>query len=143
MKFPVEFISSSEQDTKSIAESFAADINPGDVICLNGELGCGKTFFVKAICKQFGIHNASSPSFSIVNEYSGKFKIYHFDFYRLKSVKELYDIGFEDYLLDEDAVIGIEWAELFPEILPLKRYDILFDIFEVSKRRIIIKKSEP
>jgi tRNA threonylcarbamoyladenosine biosynthesis protein TsaE len=142
MKFPAEFISSSEQDTKSIAELFAAGINSGDVICLNGELGSGKTFFVKAFCEQIGIYNASSPSFSIVNEYSGKFKIFHFDFYRLKSVKELYDIGFEDYLLDENAIILIEWAELFPEILPLKRYDILFDIFEVSKRRIIIKKSE-
>lgn len=141
MNFPIDFISKSEKETIQVAEKFSSVISIGDVICLNGDLGSGKTVFVKALCKQFDIDNVSSPSFAIVNEYNGKTKIYHFDFYRLKSVKELYEIGFDDYLLDNNSILVIEWAELFNEILPLKRYDVSFNIFDGTKRKISIRKN--
>ena len=71
--------------------------------------------------------DVNSPSFSIVNEYSGNNKVYHFDFYRLKKIEELYDIGFEEYLNDEDAIIFIEWGNLMNEALPRNYLEILIE----------------
>ncbi len=136
MNFPfIENIDSIDR-TKAIAADFSKIIKAGDIVLLNGNLGTGKTTFVKFMCKNIGINNANSPSFSIVNEYVGNKKIYHFDFYRLKSIAELYDIGFDEYLNDSDAIIFIEWAELFPEILPKKYFEIKIK-FEGEEKRII------
>jgi tRNA threonylcarbamoyladenosine biosynthesis protein TsaE len=129
-----------ENDTITLANEFAEFIKPGDLILLNGELGSGKTFFVKHVCEQFGITNVSSPSFAIVNEYNGKRKIYHFDFYRIKKVSELYDFGIEDYLIDEEAITFIEWADLWREILPNKFFKVDFQFVNEHKRKISIEK---
>lgn len=129
-----------ENDTITLANEFAEFIKPGDLILLNGELGSGKTFFVKNVCEQFGITNVSSPSFAIVNEYNGKRKIYHFDFYRIKKVSELYDFGIEDYLIDEEAITFIEWADLWREILPNKFFKVDFQFVNEHKRKISIEK---
>lgn len=137
-----ELISTSEKDTEKIAIDFIKQIRTGDVIVLNGQLGSGKTFFVKKIAEYFNIKNSSSPSFSIVNEYLGDKKIYHFDFYRINSVNELYNIGFEDYLADSDAITFIEWGDLFPEILPQSRYEILIIYNQDETRKITIRKFE-
>jgi tRNA threonylcarbamoyladenosine biosynthesis protein TsaE len=137
-----EYISKSEKDTEQIALNFISEINPGAVIVLNGPLGSGKTFFVKKIADYFKISNTSSPTFAIVNEYLGDKKLYHFDFYRINSINELHDIGFEDYLSDSDAITFIEWGELFPEILPQSRYEIQIDLNEDDSRKIVIRKYE-
>ena len=130
----------SEVETKNIAVDFAKDLTNGDVVILNGDLGSGKTFFVKEIGKLFGINNVSSPTFAIVNEYNGRLKIYHFDFYRIEKAEEIFDIGFNDYLNDNEAVIFIEWGELFPEILPGKRYEIKIILNKDFSRTFKINK---
>lgn len=142
MKFPFNKNVASENETAKIAKEFSKVLFPGDIVLLNGYLGSGKTFFVKRICSQFGINTVSSPSFSIVNEYHNGKKIVHFDFYRIKKIEELYDIGFEDYLMDDEAIVFIEWANMFAEILPGKNYEIEIKCANNSSREVSIKKHE-
>ena len=140
MVFPFQATISSENETETIAKSFAAELNGGDVVVLSGELGVGKTFFVKRALSSFGITWVNSPSFAIVNEYKNSFKFYHIDFYRLKSSKELFDIGFNDYLNDKEAIVFIEWGNLFPQVLPKKRIEITLKMNSVNTREILISK---
>ena len=140
MELPFKAILNSETDTKKIATDFSKIVKKGDVICLYGDLGSGKTFFVKSVCENFEINEVNSPTFAIVNEYFGKLKVYHFDFYRLKNSDELMGIGFYEYLNDKDAVLFIEWSEKFPEILPRNRIEIYLKFIDESKREIKIIK---
>jgi tRNA threonylcarbamoyladenosine biosynthesis protein TsaE len=140
MEFPFKAIVKSESETETIAKSFASALTGGNVIVLSGELGAGKTFFVKKALMNFGITWVNSPSFAIVNEYRNTFKFYHIDFYRIKSIKELFDIGFDDYLNEPDAIVFIEWGNLFPEVLPQKRIEINFKMNSDGSREILISK---
>ncbi|MFZ1518003.1 MAG: tRNA (adenosine(37)-N6)-threonylcarbamoyltransferase complex ATPase subunit type 1 TsaE [Ignavibacteriaceae bacterium] len=124
MSFPYSRVSKSEEETKLIAFEFSGLISNGMVIILNGDLGVGKTFFIKRVLEKFNVTNVNSPTFAIVNEYEGNKKFYHFDFYRINSVKELIDIGTEDYFSELDSIILIEWGNMFPEILPNNRIEI-------------------
>jgi tRNA threonylcarbamoyladenosine biosynthesis protein TsaE len=112
----------------------------GDRIVLNGNLGSGKTFFIKAALSSIGINNVNSPSFAIVNEYQKDFHIYHFDFYRLKNSSELFDIGWQDYLNDDDSIIFIEWGNRFPSILPEVRIEINIEILIGTEREFSFEK---
>jgi tRNA threonylcarbamoyladenosine biosynthesis protein TsaE len=141
MNYPYEEIVNSEDETIRLAKKFANTLHCGDIVLLNGDLGTGKTFFVKQIGREFGIDNVTSPSFAIVNQYKGAKDIIHFDFYRIKKTVELYDIGIEDYLSTDDAVIFIEWAELFPEVLPKNNYSINFELVNDTIRKIRIEKN--
>ena len=107
------------EETQRLAQQVAAATKPGDMICLDGDLGAGKTTFSQAFAKALGITQVvNSPTFSIVNEYSYHAgMLYHFDFYRLENAEELFDIGFDEYV-SKDAVVLIEWAEKFPELIP-------------------------
>jgi len=138
MKLPFSAIVNSEEETTRIATTFASLLKATDIIALTGDLGTGKTFFVKSVLKLFGIEDVTSPTFSIVNTYSGDIVINHFDFYRIKKVVELYDIGFEEYLCNSSAITFIEWAEMFEEILPINIYRINITHLENSKREISI-----
>ena len=132
MQFPYSHISNSEEETKQIAYEFADFITEGMIIILNGNLGAGKTLFIQSVLKKFQIGEVNSPTFSIVNEYSGIKKFFHFDFYRINKKNELYDIGIEDYFNDSQSIIFIEWGNLFEDILPKKRIEIniLYDDFD-------------
>ena len=108
-----KYISNSVEDTNKIAEEFARTIEPGQIVLLVGDLGAGKTAFVKGVVR--ALHGdpdqVTSPTFTIVNEYSlDDFPIYHFDLYRLKNPNELYNIGFEEYFYGS-GVCFIEWPE--------------------------------
>jgi tRNA threonylcarbamoyladenosine biosynthesis protein TsaE len=140
MEFPLQTIVSSEEETENLAKLFASELKGGEVIVLSGQLGSGKTFFVKKSLLNFGITWVNSPSFAIVNEYRNSFKFYHIDLYRLKSIKELFDIGFDDYLNDKEAIVFIEWGDLFPQILPQKRIEIIFKMNSDYSREIRIDK---
>lgn len=140
MDFSITRKINSEKETADLAEEFSLDIKAGDTIVINGELGAGKTFFIKNAAKALRINNVNSPTFALVNEYYGKFKIYHIDFYRINEVKEIYDIGFDDYLNDEEAVVFIEWGNLYPEVLPHKRIEIEIKVLEDFSREISINK---
>lgn len=138
--FPQERDISELHDLEVLAKELSNYFNPGDVVVLEGNLGSGKTTLIKNICLDFEINDVNSPSFAIVNEYQGKIKVYHFDFYRIKKIDELYDIGFEDYLLDDSSIIFIEWGNLFPEILPHKYFRLFLQLNENNDRKVTITK---
>lgn len=119
------YLSHSEKETIGAGARFAKLLKPGDVVALEGDLGSGKTRFIKGICIGLGVaEHVASPTFTILNEYRGSvLKIYHFDFYRLGSTAELREIGFEEYL-DGDGVCVIEWADRVHDKLPDERYDV-------------------
>jgi tRNA threonylcarbamoyladenosine biosynthesis protein TsaE len=133
---------SNQADTVFLAKEFSSNLKKGDRIVLNGQLGSGKTFFIKACLRNFKINNVNSPTFAIVNEYNNGHRFYHFDFYRINSITELLDIGFYDYLNDEESIIFIEWGNLFPDILPEKKTEINIKIISDSEREFEIKKYE-
>lgn len=126
--------SKSEADTIRLAADFSANVNPNSRVVLFGELGSGKTFFVKKILEQFGITEVNSPTFAIVNEYTGKIRAYHFDFYRLMNYEELLEIGWMDYIKDEEAALFIEWGDLLPQALPEKYIGISINILDEFSR---------
>ncbi|MGE5351246.1 MAG: tRNA (adenosine(37)-N6)-threonylcarbamoyltransferase complex ATPase subunit type 1 TsaE [Syntrophothermus sp.] len=140
MEFPFAVKVSSEEETARLAKEFSRILKGGEVVALNGDLGAGKTSFIKYLLRNFEINNVSSPTFAIVNEYEGNLNINHFDFYRINKVEELYDIGFEEYLTREDTVTFIEWAELLPEVLPHRRIEINFVVNEDFSRDISFNK---
>ena len=137
-----QVVVNSEDGTKKLAQEYAAGLTPGDIVVLNGNLGAGKTFFIREAVRFFRVSAVSSPTFALVNEYEGKIKIYHFDFYRINRIEELYDIGFEDYLNDEDAVIFVEWGNLFQDILPRRRKEINITAGEEQQRTFEFKEYE-
>ena len=114
---------------REAARQFVSQIGDHRVFAFYGTMGAGKTTFIKAVCEELGVSDViTSPTFAIVNEYtisnhkvqSSKFKvqsIYHFDFYRIKKLEEVYDMGFEDYFYS-GALCFIEWPELIEEVLP-------------------------
>lgn len=118
------YTSSSAEETKKIAEEFSKTLKSGDCLCMYGDLGAGKTAFVQGLAKGLLVDAyVNSPTFTIVNEYEGRLKLYHFDVYRIADPDEMFDIGFDEYL-DGDGITVIEWAELIEEILPQNRYNI-------------------
>jgi tRNA threonylcarbamoyladenosine biosynthesis protein TsaE len=103
---------------RATAREFIQHMGEARVFAFYGKMGAGKTTFVKAICEELGVEDViTSPTFAIINEYEGEETIYHFDFYRIKKLEEVYDMGYEDYFYS-GALCFIEWPELIEEILP-------------------------
>ena len=110
------------QDLEHISEAakqFVDQIGSHKVFAFYGSMGAGKTTFIKAVCEELGVEDViTSPTFAIINEYTGQEgTIYHFDFYRIKKLEEVYDMGYEDYFYS-GALCFIEWPELIEEVLP-------------------------
>lgn len=113
-----EIITNSQEQTLKVGERIGELLSEGDIVCLSGDLGVGKTIFVKGIAKGLNIEEyITSPTFTIVNQHDGKHTLYHFDVYRINDTDELYEIGFEEYIYSEGISV-IEWAELIDSILP-------------------------
>lgn len=116
--------SNSPKETSNIAKAFAKKLKKGDVVCLSGDLGTGKTAFVQGLASALGVTDyVSSPTFTIVNCYEGVLPLYHFDVYRIADSDEMYEIGYEEYVYG-DGISVIEWPEIISDILPGERYDI-------------------
>lgn len=138
IKFKYMFKSSNENDTNNLGKIFAKYINIGDILTLNGELGSGKTVFVKGIGNYFNIQDdISSPTFTIVNEYNtNNFPIYHFDVYRLNDMYNFLDTIGTDYF--SKGASFIEWGEMLEEILPRNTIHIDFEKLDNNSRNITI-----
>jgi tRNA threonylcarbamoyladenosine biosynthesis protein TsaE len=138
-----EFLSGSADETREYARRFASGLNTGEVVCLTGPLGAGKTEFMRGIAEAFGCEEQlSSPTFSLMNIYEGSlrgrpFELHHFDLYRLESEKELDSAGFDDYLSGPFLSV-VEWGERFASLD--RRYTRRVQLFITgeSQRKIVI-----
>jgi len=128
--------------TEELGQSLGKNLSEGDFIALTGDLGAGKTAFTRGIAKGLGINDSiTSPTFTIINEYHGPIALAHMDVYRLKSLQELENIGFDDYL--EGFVVVMEWADKVKEMLPDDVLWIDFKVLENSCRQIRILSGSP
>ena len=115
--------SNSPEETAKIASELASSLKTGDVICLNGELGVGKTAFTKGLCAALGVkEDVTSPTYTIINRYDAPVPVFHIDAYRIDDPDEMYEIGFEDCL--SDGICVIEWSVMIEDILPGNRIEI-------------------
>jgi len=136
-------ITKSPEETVACARTFAGRLRRGDVVALFGELGSGKTQFVKGVCLAFRTDTpATSPSFVLLNRYNGsdeqksELMLYHFDLYRVTSLAEIFDLGYEEFL-HGDGICLIEWAEMLGELLPKHRYEVRFSLGDDENERRI------
>ncbi|MDD6489102.1 MAG: tRNA (adenosine(37)-N6)-threonylcarbamoyltransferase complex ATPase subunit type 1 TsaE [Clostridia bacterium] len=133
-----KFLSKSPQETEQIAEKLAQTLSGTEVIAMFGGLGAGKTAFTRGLARGLGIEDGvSSPTFALVNEYEGKFTVYHFDMYRVSSWDDLYSTGFFDYI--DNGVMIIEWSENIVEFLPENHITITINHISENEREIIIE----
>lgn len=137
-----EFISNCESDTEKIGEKFAASLPDGSVVAMYGDLGAGKTAFVRGMARGMGLDcRVSSPTFTIVNEYLGKRELIHFDMYRLGGADELFDIGWEDYI-SRGAVCVVEWSENVSEAFFGDEVKVSIEKLSDNGRKITIEGAE-
>ena len=114
MKIKIEHL----ENIRESAREFINQMGDAKVFAFYGQMGAGKTTFIKAVCEELGVSDViTSPTFAIVNEYTAAVPVYHFDFYRIKKLEEVYDMGYEDYFYS-GALCFIEWPELIEELLP-------------------------
>ena len=117
----LKVISKSVEQTNKLGESLGRLLKQGDIICLTGDLGAGKTAFTKGIGVGMDVKELiTSPTYTIINEYNGIIPLYHFDVYRLEGVEEMYELGYEEYFFGDGAVV-IEWADIVKDIIPKER----------------------
>ena len=139
-----------ETQTTAIGKEFAEFLKHGDIVGFNGDLGAGKTEFVRGICQYFKVEDiVTSPTFSIFNHYSGKFQgraidILHIDLYRIENPKELDEIGFDELVYQKQSIKLIEWYEKADEKLPKIQYYISIknDEDDINKRYITISNNK-
>lgn len=135
----MEIVLKGLEETEEFGIKLGGLLKSGDIVCLNGDLGAGKTTLTKSIGLGLGVDDyITSPTFALINEYMGRIPVYHFDVYRLENVEELYDLGFDEYFYGKGVSI-IEWAEKIERLLPEDR--IVLDIkqgIDINERRINI-----
>ena len=137
-----EYITHSEAETEQTGAQFAEKLPDGAVVAMYGDLGAGKTAFVRGMARGMGLKcRVSSPTFTIVNEYLGERELIHFDMYRLDSADELYDIGWEDYL-NRGAVCAVEWSEKVTDAFTGEEYTVKIDKLDNVSRRITIEEGK-
>lgn len=136
----VEIISESSENTFDIGLAIGRKADSGDTFALSGELGSGKTCFTGGLARGLDIgkeYSITSPTFTLINEYSGRCRLYHFDVYRLTRAGDLDDIGYDEYISGKGVVV-IEWAEKIKEALPADAIKVEFEYLEENRRKIII-----
>ncbi len=133
-------VTGSEQETFRLAERLASRFSGREIVLLTGELGSGKTVFAKGVASGAGVrnvHQVCSPSFTLVNIYEGKHRIFHIDLYRLERPDEILDLGWEDYL--GEGIVLVEWAEKLP--FPLAGIAVRIEVGADDARTITIRRA--
>lgn len=132
------------KETWEFARNFAKNLKAGDILCLYGDLGSGKTSFVQGLAKGLGIKGRIiSPTFIIAREYEmGDLNFYHIDLYRTQSMHDLLSIGMDEILENKNNIVAIEWSEKLLDLLPKKRIDLRFEYIDEEKRKITIQSYE-
>ena len=134
----MEKITKNVQETYEVAKLVASKLSGGEILLLNGDLGACKTTFTKGLAMALDVDDViTSPTFTIMKEYYGKLKLYHFDMYRLSSEDEVYELGFEEYLNDENGVAVIEWNK-FSSFETSDVFTLNFSRIDDTTRRIEI-----
>ncbi|MBQ2701039.1 MAG: tRNA (adenosine(37)-N6)-threonylcarbamoyltransferase complex ATPase subunit type 1 TsaE [Clostridia bacterium] len=126
--------------TRQLGEKLAASLKAGDVLLLLGDLGAGKSELTRGIAKGLGVHaTVTSPSFTILNVYDeGSIPLYHFDWYRLNDVEELYEMGMDEYL-GGDGIAVVEWPSQCPEAIPETRLEVIIEPLSDTEREITLR----
>ncbi|MGN1226199.1 MAG: tRNA (adenosine(37)-N6)-threonylcarbamoyltransferase complex ATPase subunit type 1 TsaE [Candidatus Cryptobacteroides sp.] len=139
----MEITIDSIDNIREAAKQFVDNMGDASVFAFYGSMGAGKTTFIKAVCEELGVEDViTSPTFAIVNEYRSEETgelIYHFDFYRIKKLEEVYDMGYEDYFYS-GALCFIEWPELIEELLPADAVRVWIEETEGGKRKVKSEK---
>ncbi len=136
-----EFIAQNTSELNDIAKAIMPVIHQNPIVAFYGEMGAGKTTFVHALCEEMGIAGSvNSPTFAIINEYEAKDGqlVYHFDFYRINSVDEAYDFGYEEYFSSGNLCF-IEWPQLIEPLLPANTTKIKIEVLEDESRKISVE----
>lgn len=131
-----ELVTSNSEETAQFAEKLGGQLQPGDVIALEGDLGAGKTTFTKGLAKGLDIkRTVNSPTFTIIKEYQGRLPLYHMDVYRVADAME--DLGFDEYF-EGDGVTVVEWAHLIKEQLPTELLTIYLYHEQEDRRKLVL-----
>lgn len=134
----LEIETKSPEETEAAGADFARTLTGGEFLAMYGDLGAGKTAFVRGLASVLSPDaHVTSPSYSVVNEYGGKYGFCHFDVYRITDEDDLYSVGFFDYT---DCIMAVEWSENIPYALPNERYEIRITRVTDTVRRIRIEK---
>ena len=134
-----EFISNSVEQTESFAKNLSKEFRGGEVLLLHGELGAGKTHFVKGLAKGLGIDEViTSPTFALHNSYEGRLTLNHFDFYRIDNSEEVAILGLDEFFYDKHSVSAIEWSDKVKDLLPQKCVSVTIDKIDDSTRKITV-----
>ena len=138
MKSLLEFKTNNAKETEELGLRIGQALRGGEILAMTGDLGAGKTTMTKSLASGLDIdEHITSPTFTIVNEYEGRLKLFHFDVYRIADVEEMYDLGFEEYIYSGGVCI-IEWSNLIEEILPDDTINIQILYIDDNKRQINI-----
>lgn len=135
-----KFVSRSLADTQTLARVIGHRLSPGALLMLNGDLGSGKTSFVQGLAQGLEVpehYYVTSPTFTLINEYPGKYDLYHIDLYRIDHPDALDDIGFYD-IISGYGVVAVEWADKFRSQLPTEFLELKFEIMDENSRHIVI-----
>lgn len=137
----IQVITYNANETFLLARCIGERLKEGDILALSGELGSGKTCFTGGLARGLGVnenYQITSPTFTLINEYPAKYKLYHFDVYRLNGYSDLEDLGYEEYFAGHGVVV-IEWAEKISQIIPEEAIFINFEYIDENKRKITIR----
>ncbi len=137
-------ITSSPEQTQALGHRLAAELQRGDLVALQGDLGSGKTCLIQGLCAALGVTSrVNSPSFVLINEYAGRdqseteWMIRHFDLYRLSGSEELEDIGAREFFHDPDGLCLVEWADRVPDVLPAQHWYIAISHMDDPAQRLL------
>jgi len=138
--YTIQIITRSVEDTRALGKDIGRRLQSNTVITLTGDLGSGKTVFVQGLAKGLGVSNGyyvTSPTYTLINEYPGRFRLFHVDLYRLDHVEELEDIGLDE-IINGEGVVAVEWADKLPGNLLADYISLQFEIMGEESRKILL-----